>query len=159
MEKEQLNSLSLAIDRFLALLSEGQILRTEAVAGSQPAPPGIPADFPSRPTYDIEVGQIRLNYDERQVMFLMIAVPLEILMQQGEEPQLIMREDRAVSFLFTQQQAHELSSAITTVVSAGRPVCPLCRTPLDGSPHACVKQNGHREILRIEREPEEDEEE
>src|SRR5437667_1216385 len=81
MEKEQLNSLSLAIDRFLALITEGQVLRTEAVAGSRPPPPGMPADFPSKPTYDLQMGQIRLNYDERRAMFQFSVVPLEILME------------------------------------------------------------------------------
>ena len=70
MEKEQLNSLSLAIDRFLALITEGQILRTEAVAGNRSSPAGMPADFPRQPTYDLQVGQIRLNYEERRAVFL-----------------------------------------------------------------------------------------
>src|SRR5437667_12903835 len=74
MEKEQLNSLSLAIDRFLALITEGQVLRTEAVAGKPPPPPGMPADFPRQPTYDIQVGQMRLNYDEGSEMFMLSAV-------------------------------------------------------------------------------------
>ena len=159
MEKEQLNSLSLAIDRFLALITEGQVLRTEAVVGNRPPPPAMPADFPTKPTYDLQVGQIRLNYDEHRAMFLLSAVPLEILMERDQEPQLVMREDRAVTFLITQQQAQQLSNTIMAVVATGRPVCPLCHAPLDGSPHSCEKQNGHREILRVERATDEDEEE
>src|SRR5438876_10436099 len=116
MEKEQLNSLSLAIDRFLALITEGQILRTEAVAGRQPLPPGMPAGFPQQPTYDLQVGQIRLNYDERREVFLLNVVPLEILMERGQEPQLVLREDQSLAFLFTQQQAQRLSSAIAILV-------------------------------------------
>ena len=45
------------------------------------------------------------------------------------------------------------------VLPAGRPICPLCHTPLDGGPHACVKQNGHREIMQIIEEAEGEEEE
>jgi uncharacterized repeat protein (TIGR03847 family) len=159
MEKEQLNSLSLAIDRFLALITEGQILRTEAVAGRQPPPPSMPAGFPRQPTYDLQVGQIRLNYDERREVFLLNVVPLEILMERGREPQLVLREDQSLAFLFTQQQAQQLSSTIAILVTSGRPVCPLCGASLDGSPHACEKQNGHHDILHIERETETDEEE
>jgi len=159
MEKEQLNSLSLAIDRFLALITEGQILRTEAVAGRQPLPSAIPAGFPRQPTYDLQVGQIRLNYDERREVFLLNVIPLEILMERGREPQLVLREDQSLAFLFTQQQAQQLSSTIAILVTSGRPVCPLCGTPLDGSSHACEKQNGHHDILHIERETEADEEE
>jgi uncharacterized repeat protein (TIGR03847 family) len=158
MEKEHLNSLSLALDRFLAMISEGQILRTEAQAGTRPSPKGMPADFPQRPTYEFQVGQMKLNYDEQEMAFLLIVTPLEITMERGQEPQIYMREEDDVSFYFTLPAAHELSSAIAQIVSAGRPVCPLCHAPLDGGPHACVKQNGHREILRIEEQEDEEEE-
>lgn len=160
MEKEHLNSLSLALDRFLAMISEGQILRTEARSGEAPIPMGMPPDFPEPPTYEFQVGQMKLNYDELEEVFLLVITPLEIVMERGQEPQIYMNEEDSVSFFFTQSEAHELSSAIALIVSAGRPVCPLCHAPLDGGPHACVKQNGHREILRIEeQEVDEDEEE
>ncbi|HEV2660627.1 MAG TPA: DUF3090 family protein, partial [Ktedonobacteraceae bacterium] len=71
----------------------------------------------------------------------------------------VMTEDDAISFLFSLEDARELSTAITAVVNAGRPVCPLCHAPLDGGPHACVRQNGHREILQIETSEDEDEDE
>lgn len=155
MEKEQLNSLSLALDRFLAQVTDGQILRTEAQAGSRPIASGIPADFPTQPTYEFQVGQIKINYDEGSTQFLLSAVPLQIVLER-DEPQVTMNEEQAISFLFTHRQAQHLSSTIAQVVVSGRPVCPLCRTPLDGGPHACIKQNGHREIIQI---PEEDEDE
>jgi uncharacterized repeat protein (TIGR03847 family) len=159
MEKEHLNSLSLALDRFLALVSEGQILRTEAQAGTHSSPKkGMPENFPQTPTYEFQVGQMKLNYDEQETAFLLIVTPLEITMERGQEPQIYMREDDDVSFYFTLPDAHELSSAIAQIVSAGRPVCPLCHAPLDGGPHACVKQNGHREILRIEEQDDEEDE-
>ncbi|MBV9231854.1 MAG: DUF3090 family protein [Chloroflexi bacterium] len=157
MEKEQLNSLSIALDRALALLTEGQVLRTEALAGAKSLPESMPVDFPRNPTYDFQVGQMRLNFDESDATFLLGVTPLEILMERGEEPQVIMREEDSVSFVFTQEEAQHLSNAITAVVSAGRPVCPLCHTPLDGGPHACVKQNGHREIIQIEEREDEEE--
>ncbi len=156
VEKEQLNSLSLSLDRVLAHLTEGQILRIEARAGEQPQAGKMPPDFPAVPSYEFQVGQWELGYDEDRAIFLLSMIPLEIELQPGQEPQAILREEEAVSFLFNQHDAQELSISITAVVSAGRPVCPLCRTPLDGRPHACVKQNGHREILQIEDEEDED---
>jgi len=36
-------------------------------------------------------------------------------------------------------------------------VCPLCGAPLDGGPHACVKQNGHHEIVQLVEDDEEEE--
>jgi len=153
MEKEQLNSLSLALDRFLAQITEGQVLRTEAQAGNRPIAEGMPTDFPVQPTYEFQVGQIKINYDERSTQFLLNAIPLQIVMER-DEAQVFMDEEQAVSFLFSHRQAQYLSSTIARVVTAGRPVCPLCRTPLDGGPHACIKQNGHREIVQIAEEDE-----
>ncbi len=156
LEKEQLQSLSVALDRSLAFVSEGQILRTEARIGEQPEPEGMPSDFPRTPNYEFQVGRMQLNYDERHELFELVAVPVEILMERGREPQVLMREEEAISFFFTHQQAQELSSNILSVIAAGRPVSPFCLTPLDGGPHACVKQNGHRDILQIREEEDED---
>lgn len=158
MEKEQLNRLSLTLDRALAQLTEGQVLRTEAQAGSQPTRKGMPADFPRTPEYDFRESHMTLTYDERDEMFTFTIAPLEILMDQGQEPLALVREEEAVSFLFTHKQAQDLSSTINVLMTGGRPVCPLCQTPLDEGPHACVKQNGHHEIVQIvEAEDEEDE--
>jgi uncharacterized repeat protein (TIGR03847 family) len=158
MEKGQLNNLSLALDRFLAQLSEGQVLRVEARSGSQPVPEGMPDDFPLPATYDFQVGEMKLGYDERRESFVLSATPLEIVIGEDQSPQLLIREEEAVSIVFTQDEARQLSSLIGAVVSGGRPVCPLCGAPLEDGPHACLKQNGHLEILRIEDEGEEGQE-
>jgi uncharacterized repeat protein (TIGR03847 family) len=150
MEKGQLNNLSLALDRFLAQLTEGQVLRIEARAGSPPVPEGMPDDFPVPATYDFQVGEMKLGYDERHDIFVLSATPLDIVLGPDERPQLLMREEEAVSFSFTQDDARQLTSLINAVVSRGRPVCPLCGAPLEDGPHACLKQNGHLEIIRIE---------
>ncbi len=150
MEKEQLNSLSLALDRILAQITDGGVLRVEAQVNAKPGPTPMPSGFPKTPTYEFQVGQMKLSFDERDVAFTLNAIPLEIVMERGAEPQIVMREEGAVSFVFMQQEAQNLSNSINSVVASGRPVCPLCNTPLDGGPHACVKQNGHREILQIE---------
>jgi uncharacterized repeat protein (TIGR03847 family) len=149
MEKEQLNNLSIALDRILAQLSEGRILRTEAQASPPPSPEGAPDTFPAKPTYEFQVGQLRISYDEKRNLLMLISIPMEIVMEPGQDPHIILREDNSLSFRFTLQQAHHLTSSITTLVSKGRPVCPLCKTPLDGGPHACVKQNGHRELVQV----------
>jgi uncharacterized repeat protein (TIGR03847 family) len=151
MEKEHLNSLSLALDQFLALATEGEVLRTEARTGTSLSRlKGMPPDFPLAPTYDFQVGQMKLNYDEREETFVLNVTPLEMIVEPGQDPLIEMHEDESIQFAFTQQDAQELSNAITEVVAAGRPVCPLCGTPLDGGPHSCVKQNGHREIIQVD---------
>jgi uncharacterized repeat protein (TIGR03847 family) len=159
MEKEQLNSLSLVLDQALAQLTEGQVLRTEARAGEQPTPGKMPDSFPKTPDYELQTGQMKLGYDEENAALLLSVVGLDIEMDSNDEPQVVMKEDDAISFLFSLEDARELSTTITAVVNAGRPVCPLCHAPLDGGPHACVRQNGHRQILQIETSEDEDEEE
>src|SRR5579875_522966 len=150
MEKEQLLNLSLII---------GRILRTEARAGGlAPAGEGMPDDFPLPPDYDFQVGQLRLTFDGEQDAFSLTAVPFDIVADESGEPQLSLRSEEALSFLFTIEQAQSLTSRITFLLNSGRPVCPLCHTPLDGGPHACIKQNGHREIIQVLKGEEDNEE-
>jgi len=175
IEKEQLSNLALELDRLLAQLTEGRILRTIAEADTsaiggigainQPLA-GMPATFPKSPDYELlasgpsgQAVQMILSYDEGRDLLELLAVPVDIMLQADQEPQAVIREDDAVSLLFTQVQAQELSSTITALVASGRPVCPLCHTPLDGGPHACVRQDGHREIVIAAYDEEEDEEE
>ena len=106
-----------------------------------------------------QVGQLRLGFDSESETFTLAAVPFDIEEDESGEPQLDLRTDDALTFLFTLEQAQQLTSRITFLVSSGRPLCPFCQTPLDGRPHACVKQNGHREIIQISTEEGEDEEE
>ncbi|GLV57474.1 hypothetical protein KDH_43100 [Dictyobacter sp. S3.2.2.5] len=150
LEKEQLSGLAEALDRSLALITEGQILRTEARAGGIMAAVTMPADFSRYPDYEVQVGQMRLSFDEEDSVFALLITPLNISLESGREPEVTMSEEDQIQVGFTQQQAQDLSSTIQAVVTSGRPVCPLCHTPLDGGPHACVKQNGHREIVQIE---------
>jgi uncharacterized repeat protein (TIGR03847 family) len=156
MEKEQLNSLSVALDRALAQLSEGTVLRTEARVGGKQLSQAMPEDFPSPATYEFQAGQIGLNYDERDDLFMLGITPFDIILQGDEEPLIQLKEEEGVSFFFSLPEAQHLSVGISAVVGLGRPVCPLCGVPLDGGPHACVKQNGHREILQIEAEEDEE---
>jgi hypothetical protein len=93
---------------------------------------------------------MRLSFDEEDMSFVLYVTPLDIMLESGEDVEDATLEDASFSFQFIQQQAQELSTTIQIVISSGRPVCPLCHAPLDGGPHACVKQNGHREIIRIE---------
>ncbi len=160
MEKEQLYNLSIALDRILAQLTEGRVLRTEAQASSPTPQQGAPANFPTKPEFEFQVGQLRISYDDRRNLLILTSIPLGIVMDPGEEPQLILRDEDTLSFRFTLQQAKELASSITILVSSGRPTCPFCGTPLDGGPHACVKQNGHRELVQVlENEVEDNEDE
>src|SRR5260370_24780777 len=80
MEKEHLHTLSIALDRILAQLSEGQILRVEPQAHPLPPPEGAPANSPAKPDFELQVGQPRISYDERRDLLILICVPLQILL-------------------------------------------------------------------------------
>ncbi len=146
-EKEQLLSLSLVIDQMLAQVSEGRILRTEAHAGGLPTQESNRANFPADPDYEMQVGQLQLGTEGNPETFNLTIVPLNILEDKDGEPQFYLDTDNPLSLFFTIDQAQKLTSRITALVQSGRPVCPLCHTPLDGGPHACIKQNGHREVI------------
>jgi uncharacterized repeat protein (TIGR03847 family) len=158
MEKEQLLNLSLIIDRILAQASEGRILRVEARADAQrDVHRGLPDDFPMPPDYDFQVGQLRLNFDNARATFILAAVPFEVIENERGELEPYLQSDEALSLQFTMEQARDLTGRITSLVSRGRPVCPLCHTPLDDGPHSCPKQNGHREIIQILKDEEDEE--
>lgn len=160
MEKEQLLNLSLVIDRVLAQISEGRILRTEAQAGGlSPIVGDLPTGFPAPALYDFQVGQLRLSFDGEQGAFILAAVPFEIVEDESGDPQLSLRTEDTLTFFFTTDQAQHLTARITFLVNSGRPLCPLCHAPLDEGPHSCVKQNGHREIIQLLREEGDEEEE
>lgn len=160
MEKEQLLNLSLVIDRMLAQISEGRILRVEAQAGGLASVQGdLPSDFPMPPNYEFRVGQLRLSFEGAREMFNLMAVPFDIEEDTQGEPQISLHTDDAFVLLFSIEQAQKLTSRITSLVnSGGRPVCPLCHAPLDGGPHTCAKQNGHKKIIQMLAEEEENEE-
>src|SRR5690348_16992433 len=107
MEKEQLNSLALTIDRFLAQLTEGQVLHIEAQAGGFHALSTLPTDFPNVPDHELQVGRFILGYDETKQLFLLSAIPMDVLIEPGQEPELVLREDEAVTFSFTRQTAQD----------------------------------------------------
>lgn len=127
MEKEQMQALSMAIDQLLAQLRSNRAGRNEA-----PAPPSESGDFPATATFDFQVGRLGLGYDDQRDTLVLIAHEREA--DVDGPPTLTCRVRRGTM--------RTLSSEIGTVVSAGRPRCPLCGTPLDGSPHVCPGSNG-----------------
>jgi len=99
-------------------------------------PGHLPDDFTLEPEYeaDFAVGDIAIALDEeRQV--------IELTLDDIEE------EHHAVLTL-TKEWAGGLAIAITRLVEAGRPACPLCSGPLDPRGHDCPRTNGHRPPIR-----------
>jgi uncharacterized repeat protein (TIGR03847 family) len=140
LEREQLEQLSIAIDRLLARLSGGEVLRPEAMA-QVAAPPTAPDDFPAHPDLEFQVSSMQLGYDPDHDLILLRAAPLELIEREGE---LLVNEDSEPLFsvLITRAHATRLSAHLLSILASGRPRCPFCNRPME-SPHICEKQNGY----------------
>lgn len=125
IEKEQLE--------FLALLIDQQMAR----AGQPPPEGGLPiltlsSRFPSQPTIDLPVGRMAVGYDSERKRFVFSVHAAD---QEADEGRPALRCSAS------QQHAQALSAKIRSVAAAGRPRCPLCGAPIDGT-HLCPLSDG-----------------
>jgi uncharacterized repeat protein (TIGR03847 family) len=99
-------------------------------------PGHLPDDFALEPEYetDFVVGEIAVAIDEDEKT-------IEVTFEALED------EDTLVLTL-SREWAGGLAIAITRLVEAGRPPCPLCGGPLDPRGHDCPRTNGHRPPIR-----------
>ena len=106
------------------------------VSGDLGRPGHLPDDFALEPEYeaDFSVGDIAIAIDEESET---IEVTLESI-----------EEDDTLELTLTKEWAGGLAIAITRLVEAGRPPCPLCGGPLDPKGHDCPRTNGHRPPIR-----------
>jgi len=127
IEKEQLASLGTAVEQQLVRSARAQ----RKAAASNDAPP-----MPLNATVDFRVGQIALGYDADRSEFMLQAFGADADLR--EQPTFICRIDH--------EQARRLTSRIAQLMTTGRPVCPLCGAPIEGT-HRCPRSNGHAEVV------------
>ena len=125
LEKEQVVALATAIQQLLAQ-------HRRPGDGLRPAPPELGV-FPLNPSLDFRVGRLALAYDETADRLALYVTDADA--DGGESPTL--------EASFTRRQALLFAVQADATVEAGRPLCPLCKTPLDGDPHLCPPANGH----------------
>ena len=123
MEKQQVQALGLALEQVLDRLPD---------SGPTFEPSGMGAAYDTDSRYQFRAGRMELGYEERQNRLSVVAHDLD---SGGDEGTLTVRISR--------RQARELSETAAAVVSAGRPICPLCSLPMGPGPHVCAGQNGH----------------
>ena len=125
MEKEQLAALSLSIRQLLE-----QDVGDEA---GEPDPPPPSDDFPEQPSADFQIGRMGIGYDQEKRMLVIVAH------EQGEA------EDAPPTFVcqVSRGQGQAFAERAEAVISAGRPVCPLCGLAIDAEAHPCLRRNGH----------------
>ena len=101
------------------------------------ARPGhLPADLSLEPEYepDFVAGDITVALNEADQS-------VEVTIDSVDE------EDE-LELTLSAEWAGALAIAVTRLVEAGRPLCPLCGGPLDPQGHDCPRTNGHRPPIR-----------
>ncbi len=143
IEKEQLAQLGRL---FSQLLAERSKLR------GRPGQPVEPVgNFPQQPQVDLQVARLGLDYDGDRER-LIIAADDQGAMERGDTPAFRMEMGR--------DQAVHTIRLIEEIVTAGRPLCPLCKQPLnfEGEAHFCPHTNGHSKDLDLPAVEDDDEE-
>ncbi|MGC8509985.1 MAG: DUF3090 family protein [Acidimicrobiales bacterium] len=120
-EKQQLAALAEWLGTVLADLSR---------------PGHLPDELSLEPEYeaDFAAGDIAVAVDEDTEV-------IEVTIDSVDESD-------TLELSLTREWAGALAIAITRLVEAGRPPCPLCGGPLDPRGHDCPRTNGHRAPLR-----------
>jgi len=144
IEREQLQTLVDALDQLVAQLSGGDVLRPLLQPQAADAL-SAPADFPSSPDIEFQIGELSLGFDERNNLLALLATPIEVVEEEGA---MRARRSREPGFAarFTREQARTLSQHIQGILASGRPRCSYCGAPLGPEPHICPKRNGHHPI-------------
>lgn len=143
LEKEQLQALTEAIARMLLEidLERARELNVSPESAASSRPPSFPAD----PEIEVYVGNIGLRYDSQRDL-----IALEAYDRGAPE-----EDPPAVRCLASRRQMEMLQANSMEVIAAGRPRCPLCKTPLSapGMPHFCPPMNGHQKLDGDEEQP------
>jgi uncharacterized repeat protein (TIGR03847 family) len=80
------------------------------------------------------VGTIGVGHDEAHDRIIVVAT--ELVEEEGAEP-------ATARVHITRMQAAAFVERAAALVSAGRPVCPMCGQPKDPGGHVCPRSNGH----------------
>lgn len=124
LEKEQIVMLGSAIEELLG--------RVPDALGTRPQ---SEAEGTFVGEMEVKVGSLAIGYSADQAGFTMEASdftsPFPI---------------KSIDFLATRDQFDGMRDQIDNIVSASRPRCMLCGTPLAGGPHFCPESNGHAQV-------------
>ena len=121
IEKEQLRALTERLQEVFSRISVPP-------AGTSPA---MTLEEPINPVW--RVGLMTLTYSQEDKHF---EVSLVELVEEGEEP-------ATGHFQASLAQMQALATHAATLISAGRPPCPLCGGPIDHDGGICPRLNGH----------------
>lgn len=128
VEKQQVEALSISLEHILKELDS----RRPQTPPPEPIPePDMGLLDPIDPVF--RVGQLGLGYDEERDSIVLVAYEL------SED----LENMSMVRIWATREQMRALSRHGAAVCAAGRPICPLCKEPIDPQGHFCLRSNGH----------------
>lgn len=125
MEKQQVQALGLALEQLIEHL---------------PGPPGPGgagnafAVINEETRNQFRVGRIEIAFDDPLEQIVIAAHDIE--QDTPDAPP-------TLGIRVSPEQARELSAEAAELVARGRPICPMCGTPMDPGGHVCPQQNGH----------------
>lgn len=90
--------------------------------------------FPAVPDFDLPVGRLGMAFSAADGTVVLEAAELRL-----EDDQ----EATTIRVRLTPKQGAALARQLEEIIATGRPICPLCRVPIDPEGHVCVKSNGH----------------
>ncbi|HSV40439.1 MAG TPA: DUF3090 family protein [Nocardioidaceae bacterium] len=148
LEKQQVSVLAERIDDLL-----DELMRTDEEESVIPAVPPVdlmdtdPLETPI--VEEFRAGTMTLSWDPGDQRVVVEVFPfVEPELEEGEaEPSLAIEEpeyDEVFTVRLTAGLARAFSKRALDIVSAGRPPCPFCGSPLDASGHLCPRANGFR---------------
>ena len=131
-------------ERVNQLLDEVTATRDESIPSGFVGIPDVePLDLPL--VEEFRVGAMSLGWDDTAQRVVLEA---HAIAEDGQEIPEIGNDDTEGPDTFrvtlTAMQARGFADRALSVVSAGRPPCPLCLQPLDAQGHVCPRANGYR---------------
>lgn len=121
VEKEQVRALTERLQEVFARVS----------VPAAPKLPNMALEEPIRPRW--RVGFMTITYSQEEKTF---EVSLVELVEEGAEP-------ATGHFQASVAQMQALATHASSVVTAGRPPCPMCGGPIDHDGGVCPRLNGH----------------
>lgn len=117
---------------------------TDRVVDAAPLAMPIDAEF--------RVGSMGLGWDAEAAA---VVVELLAITEQPLDESVILDDTEegpdTVRIFLTADAAREFSARSMRVISAGRPLCPLCNQPLDAAGHICARSNGYKRDAEFSR--------
>lgn len=122
VEKEQVRGLGTYLERLIAKLPPAEGERPDVELLEPIAAAWV-------------VGTIGVGHDEAHDRIVVVATEL-VEEEEGAEP-------ATARMHITRLQAAAFVDRAAALISAGRPICPMCGQPKDPGGHVCPRSNGH----------------